>query len=293
MHVASRIVLLAFSAMSATAVAQAQAAPFKSVDPHSTEEWAIVAPHLPDPVTARPEKLESAGDVLRARRFPEDAITFYKAAVINGGDVGRLLKKQGVVHLELQHGVLARLCFQQAVKLNKKDSEGWNNLGASDFMLGNTHDALSEYKRAVKLNKNNAIFHSNLALAYFEVRNGRSARQELAKAFALDPEIMHHGSTGGYNLQILASTHYSEICFEMARVYAAQGDTDNVIVWLTKAAERGYDVRGALKGDPQLASYLKNDRVQVMLANSDQMHRKDLPSAHVRPPSLAPASMPQ
>jgi tetratricopeptide (TPR) repeat protein len=293
MHVASRIVLLALSAMSATALAQAQAAPFNSVDPHSTEEWAIVAPHLPDPVRGSPEKLEVAGDVLRARRFPEDAVTFYKAAVINGGNTGRLLKKQGVVHLELQHGVLARLCFQQAVRINKKDSEAWNNLGAADFMLGNTRGALGEYKRAVKLNKSNAVFHSNLALAYFETHNGRSARQELAKAFALDPEIMHHGSTGGYNLQILASTHYAEVCYEMARVYAVQGDKENAIVWLTKAAERGFDVRATLKGDPQLGSYLDDDRVRVMLANSDQMHRKDLPSAHVRPPSLAPASLPQ
>ncbi len=243
-------------------------------DPHSSEEWRLIAPHLPDPLTAKPDTLEMAGDVLRARRFPEDALVFYKAAVLRGGPAARLLKKQGVIHLELQHGVIAHLCFQQAVKLNKRDAEASNNLGASDFMLGNLHSAVSEYKRAVKLNRDSAVFHSNLSLAYFEMRDGRSARRELARAFAIDPDILHHASTGGYNLQILASTHYAEICFEMARVYAAQGDRETAITWLTKASERGYDVRAALKGDAQLEPFLHDDRVKVMLANSEQLHKK-------------------
>lgn len=262
-----------------------------SVDPHATAEWAIVAPHLPDPVSATPERLETAGDVLRARRFPEDAITFYKAAVLRGGDPGRILKKQGVVHLELHHGLLARLCFQQATKINKRDAEAWNNMGASDYMLGDIQAATGEYRKAVRLNRDSAVFHSNLSLAYFEAHNAKKARAELAKAFAIDPEILHHGSTGGYNLQILASSHYAEICFEMARQYAAQGDQATAISWLTKASERGYDVRAALKNDPQLAPYLQNEQVKVMLANTDQLHSKVPPDSRVRLPSLQPVAV--
>ncbi len=249
-----------------------------AADLHSTEEWKLIASHLPDPVTAPSAKLEMAGDVLRARRFPEDAITFYKAAVINGGDRSRLLKKEGVVHLEMQNGLISRLCFQQAVKINKKDAEAWNNLGASDFMLGNTRDAIGEYKRAVKLRRTSAVFHSNLALAYFENKDAKSARKELQRAFSLDPDILHHNESGGYNLQILASTHYADVCFEMARVYAAQGDAETTITWLTKASERGYDVRPAMKADPVLAPYLGLDSVKTMLANNDHMGNKDVAS---------------
>lgn len=288
MHTANRRLrfTLVLALLPALPVPCQRTSPGIAADPHRSEEWALVAPHLPDPVTASPERLETAGDVLRARRFPEDAITFYKAAVINGGDSGRLLKKEGVLHLELQHSVLARLSFQQATRVDKRDAEAWNNMGAADFMLGNTRSALGEYKRAVKLNRNSAVFHSNLSLAYFEVHNASRAREELGKAFALDPEILHHGSAGGYNLQILASTHYAEICYEMARVYAAQGDQENAINWLTKASERGMNVRSALKGDPQLAQYLQDERVQVMLANSDHLHGK-LPAGKVLPPSLS------
>lgn len=293
MRVSSFFTLLLAIPLSAAPLVQAQTARTSSAasDPHSTGEWALIAPHLPDPVTSSPERLETAADVLRARRFPADAITFYKAAAINGGNRSRLLKKEGVVYLEMQEGLLARLCFQQSIRLNKKDAEAWNNLGAADFMLGNPRASISEYRRALKYNKNSAVYHSNLALAYFETQDGSSARKELARAFALDPDIMQHSDNGGYNLQVLASAHYAEICFELARVYAAQGDTDTAITWLTKALERGFDVRSGLRSDPVLQPYLHDTRVKLLLANNDQRHSKDL--AKVKPPSLSNVSSPQ
>lgn len=290
MHLVNRLAFACLFVFSSAALAQAPAAPsYANADPHASPEWALVAPHLPDPLSASPERLETAGDVLRARRFPEDALTFYKAAVLRGGNANRLLKKQGVLHLEMQHGVIARLSFQGAIKLNKKDPEAWNNLGAADFMLGNTHTAIGEYKRAVKLNRNSAIYHSNLALAYFEVRDARGARQELARAFAIDPDVLHHSGTSGYNLQILASSHYAEICYEMARVYGAQGDQQATISWLTKASERGFDVRSAMASDPVLRAYLQNEEVKIMLANVNQLHTREL-AGKGKPPALSPAS---
>ncbi len=285
MHVKPRHVLSVLLALGTAACAKAQTP--SPLDPHRTADWALVAPHLPDPLTASPEKLETSGDVLRARRFPDDALTYYKAAAINGGVPGRLLKKEGVVHLELQHGLIARLCFVQALHLDKKDAEAWNNLGAADFMLGNTRQAVGEYKHAVKLNRNSAVYHSNLSLAYFETRDARNARRELARAVALDPEIMHHGTTGGYNLQILASSHYAEICFEMARVSATQGDPESTINWLTKASERGFDVRSAMSNEPLLLPYLQDARVKVLLSNHDVRHKE---LARVKPPSLDAAT---
>lgn len=290
MHLTRRPALTFFLALSVSAGACAQGVRLVSAntDPHSTEEWHQIASHLPDPMTASPEKLEMTADVLRARRFPDDALTFYKAATMHGGDRSRLLKKEGVVHLELQNGLIARLCFQQAVHMNKKDAEAWNNLGAADFMLGNTRSAIGEYKHAVKLRRDSAVFHSNLSLAYFEAKDSRHARVELQRAFALDPEILHHSDAGGYNLQVLASAHYAEICFEMARSYAAQGDTETAITWLTKASERGFNIRSAMKGDAVLERYLDDERIKVMLANNEHLKSKQVASKG-KPPSLSSA----
>lgn len=256
-----------------------------SHDPHSTEEWARIAPHLPDPLTASAEKLEVTGDVLRARRFPNDALTYYKAAVTTGGSSARLLKKQGVTHLELQHGLIARLCFQQAVQINKKDGEAWNNLGAADFTLGEAYKAVGEYKRAVKLNRDSAIYRSNLSLAYFEIHDARNARKELRRALAIDPEVLHHNNFGGYNLQVLSASHYAEICFEMARFAASQGDRETTLSWLTKASDRGFDVRSALRGDPKLQPLLEDERVKALLDHYDLEHANEM--ARLKQPALA------
>ena len=48
---------------------------------HRSSEWDLILPHLPDPATATAAQLELSGDVLRARRFPEDALDYYQYAL--------------------------------------------------------------------------------------------------------------------------------------------------------------------------------------------------------------------
>ena len=257
---------------------------------HTSEEWANIAPHLPDTATGSAVQLESAADVLRARRYPEEAVRYYGAAMAHGGNQVVLLKKTGVACLEMQQISLARSYFQQAVRFGKRDAGAWNNLGAAEFILGNTGAALRDYRKAVKLDEASATFHGNLALAYFEARQGERARRELARGLAIDPDLLHHGNTGGYTAQVLASAHYAEICFEMARIYASQGDMDATLDWLTKASDRGYNVRSALDHDSALRPLLADARVQVLLKNNQTLQAKVKVPSDV--PSLGMADQP-
>lgn len=146
---------------------------------HQSVDWQLIAPHLADPATATEAQLEMTGDVLLARRFPEDALDYYTYAMKRGGPPVTLLKKMGVVRLELRQPELARALFQQCVHLAKKDPQAWNNLGAADYVMGSNHAAIREYKRAVKLDKRSAVFHANLGIAYFAQNDGESARTKL------------------------------------------------------------------------------------------------------------------
>ncbi len=136
----SRVLLLAFVlaplaayAAESTAVPPQQPAPLTSADEraalHNGPDWALIAPHLPDPKTASAADLEMTGDVLRARRFPEDALDYYGYALQRGGDVSTLLNKMGIVRLELRQVDLARAMFLRTVCAHKKDATAWNNLG--------------------------------------------------------------------------------------------------------------------------------------------------------------------
>ncbi len=104
---------------------------------HQDPQWQNVQAHLPDPMTAPTSQLEMAADVLRARRFPVDALEYYGYALQRGVDQAnqvQLLNKMGVTAMELRNAVLARAYFQRALKIQKKSAEAWNNLGAVEYL---------------------------------------------------------------------------------------------------------------------------------------------------------------
>jgi tetratricopeptide (TPR) repeat protein len=167
-----------------------------------------VQPHLPDPATATAETLEMAGDVLRARRFPEDALEYYNFALQKGGQEAVLVNKLGVTELEMHNVVAARLYFQRVVHLKRKDAQGWNNLGAVECLDGYYGRAISDYNRAIKLDKNrsksSASFHSNLGTALIEVKDFMGARKQYEIALQLDPEMYDHGGGTGLTARLLS-----------------------------------------------------------------------------------------
>jgi Flp pilus assembly protein TadD len=164
---------------------------------HNSSEWQLLQPHLPDPQTASAASLETAADVLRARRFPEDALDYYGYAMARGGNVSELLNKMGITRLELRQNDLARQMFLRTVRAKKNDAQAWNNLGVTEYADHNYHAAIVDYKRATKLNRKSAVFHSNLAMAYFEDKDMESARASLPWPSSLIPEFCRQRDSGG------------------------------------------------------------------------------------------------
>ena len=258
---------------------------------HDSAEWVDVARHLPDPLTASPERLEIAADVLRARRYDSDALNFYNAALNRGANQHLILKKMGITCLEMQQPTLARMLFARAVHLDKRDAVAWNDLAAADLALGNAGAAVGEYRHAVKVDRSVAVFHANLALAYFEVHSPDGARRELEKAVHLDPEVLHHSAGGGFSAQVLSSEHYGDICLQMAHLYAQSGNELVLLEWLSKASERGLNLRAVMEHDPVLRPWLSDPRVLILLQNHQRLNASTKSPSGV--PSLGAASLPQ
>jgi tetratricopeptide (TPR) repeat protein len=239
---------------------------------HQDPQWESVKLHLPDPATATEQQLETVGDVLRARRFPEDALDYYVYALRRGGgDEALLMNKIGVTQLDLRHTAAARAYFERAVKLKKKDAVAWNNLGAVEYMDGRFATAISDYGRAIKLNKASAIYHSNLATALFEEKKYKDARGQFKIALQLDPDMAHHDGTGGLTAHMLSPEDHARYCFEMARLYAELGDETNMLHYLTMASEGGFDVLAEMHSDGPLDRYRKDARVILLVKNAKAM----------------------
>jgi tetratricopeptide (TPR) repeat protein len=258
---------------------------------HQNPVWESVRAHLPDPGVATAAQLEAAADVLRARRFLEDAIDYYGFALRRGGEEAHLMNKMGVTELELRNVSQARAYFQRVVKVQKKNPEGWNNLGAIEYLTGRYGNAISNYKRAIKLDKNSATYHSNLGTAYFDKKDFENARKEYDIALKLDPEMLNHHGTVGVTTRMLSPEDHARFCFELARLYAQRGDEQMMLHYLTMASEAGFDVLGEMGPDSVLSRYRKDPRVLLLVKNAKDMRTRgtSLAQGAEPPPPLPPA----
>ncbi len=239
---------------------------------HQSAQWDAIAQHLPNPTTAPPQELENQADILRVRRFPEDALDYYKYAMARGGSAASLLNKIGLTELEMRNLQMARSYFVRAVKMDKKNAEGWNNLGAVEFMDGVSGNAVADYKKAVKLNRRDAVFHANLATAYFGQKNYGGARREMAAALKLDPQIFEHAaSEGGVAAHIVTSEDRARFSFEMAKLYARSGSEEQMLHALAMASEAGMDVQHEMHKDADLAKFERDPRVVVLVHNAQSL----------------------
>jgi len=240
---------------------------------HQSEQWAEIAKHLPDPATATAQALETQGDILRARRYPEDALDYYRYALARGGNLPSLLNKLGLTELEMRNNALALAYFQRAVKVSRKSADAWNNLGAVEYLNGGTESALSDYRRAVKLDKHQAIFHANLATAYFERKDYSEARREIAAALKIDPKVFdqEQAGLGGVAAHVLSAEDRARFSFEMAKLYARDGLEEPMLHSLAMACEAGMDVQREMRRDPALAKFEMDPRVVVLVHNAQAL----------------------
>jgi tetratricopeptide (TPR) repeat protein len=245
---------------------------------HEDPQWPSIRAHLPDPATATPEKLEIAADVLRARRFPENALDYYTDALKRGADEVEILNKMGVTELEIGNHEIARAFFQRVVHVKRKNPDGWNNLGAVEYLEGQNGSAISDYKKAIKLNKKSASFHSNLGTVYFQTKDFESARKEFDAALKIDPDLMvHRGGAGGITMRMLSPADHARFCYELARLYAQRGDVANMLHYLTTASEGGFDVLEAMVHDDLLEQYRKDPRVLLLVHNAEAIRSGHMP----------------
>ena len=251
---------------------------------HTSDEWQLISPHLPDAATGTPQALALAADVLRARRMPEDALDFYLAAIKRGGDEVKLQNDIGVTLLELERYDEAKVAFHRAVQLKPAAARAWNNLGATEYVTGRYRAALEDYLKAVKIEKKTAVFHANLGTAYFELKDYESARSQFAKALKLDRDVFHGGGWAGVEAHVLSASDHGRFCFEMAKMAAQQREDADVIRWLSRSIEAGFDVKSEMNGDRDFDAYRKDARIDGIIHNAKAMKNGQLADVQLEPP---------
>ena len=250
---------------------------------HRSPEWTTIEQHLPDPATASASQLETQADILRARRFPEDALLYYNYALGRGSSPETIYKKVGIIHVELRNIVLAQLYFERALKLDPHDAEAWNDLGAVAYMSHQYGSAIGAYKKSVKLDRKAAVYHSNLGMAYFDQKDYKKARREIATALKLDPEIFRKTSSTGVSAHVLSPEDRARFCLEMAKNYAQQMNEEEMMHALSMAGEAGMNLEVEMAHDKILALYRNDPRVLLLIQNLRALHAQQNGLAQVGP----------
>jgi len=239
---------------------------------HDSVQWAAIEQHLPNRLTSAPDVLEREGDILRARRFPEDANDYYNFALQNGGDAENLLDKIGLTALEMKDVPWAEAYFRRVVRIDRRNADGWNNLGTVELLNGRIAFAIADYERAVKLEKGRVVFHCNLATAYFAKGDTRDARTEMSAALKLDPLAFESDGDGwGAATHVLSAQGRGRFSLEMAKLYARGGAVEQMLHALAIASEAGLDLPREMHKDASLARYAGDPRISVMLHNTEAL----------------------
>tara|TARA_B100001250_G_scaffold139538_1_gene119495 strand:- start:701 stop:2350 length:1650 start_codon:yes stop_codon:yes gene_type:complete len=92
----------------------------------------------------------------------------------------------GNINSKLKNYEIAINSFNQAISLNPKFSEAYNNLGNVKKLTNNIEDAIKNYKKAISIKKDNLTALLNLAVVYREERKYFESKDVYKKILELD-----------------------------------------------------------------------------------------------------------
>ena len=169
-----------------------------------------------------------------------------------------ILNKLGIACEHMTMWDRARTNFEQALKLNPKFAEAYNNLGTMAHSQGDLPHAEKFYRKSLKLQPGNANTLQNLGTLYYAEHKFKKGDAEYRKALAIDPAVLErsagHGIPANSSVQSASEVHY-----HLAATYAHAGSGKLAIDYLRKAVLEGFHDRNRLMRDKEFAELRTTD----------------------------------
>lgn len=168
--------------------------------------------------------------------------------------------------------------FRAAVEIFPKYAAAQGNLAHAYQQAGRLDDAMAAYQKLLDLEPTNATARNNLATLYS--RSGRhdeairefealierepgneTARRNLENAKRNKGILNERDEASSRALKAAeARPNDPRAAYEVARVFAQQGENDKALTWLVKALDLGYDQMEYVKVDPTFTGVRKDPR---------------------------------
>ncbi len=222
-----------------------------------------IDPPAPD---ATASDLEARAEQLRREKLYLDALDYYRAALAKEPNSPSLLNKIGITDLMMQRNREAKKWFDQAIKVDRKFADAYNNRGVALYEEQKYGAAVKDYRRAIAIDGTSASFFSNLGAALFAKKEFEPAVAAYEHAVELDPDVFERTSRGGVQAQLPSPGDRAHYDYTVAKLYAKMGFSDRSLEYLRKAMEEGYkDFKNVYK-DVEFAELRKDKRFVELVA---------------------------
>jgi tetratricopeptide (TPR) repeat protein len=209
---------------------------------------------------------ERRGDTFFARKIYEEAIVQYRSAIAIDRYNASTLNRLGLVYHQSQNLSEAERYYREAVKQNPYYLEAMNNLGTLAYVRKQYDRALDQYNRALKLRPESPTILINVGACLFDMNRYDEGMKAYQRALSIDPKVFERSSSTGFGTLIQTSQRSDPLKnFNLAKLFAANGDKDRAISYLYKAVEEGLKDLEKIKTEPAFMALADDVRYQQLV----------------------------
>jgi len=200
----------------------------------------------------------AAAHVARGR-YAAAAEEYRKALLVTPSDP-TVHNKLGICYQQLKNDAMARREYDRALQLDPRYAEVWNNIGTLEQGGKRFKAAVRAYKKAIETKPGLATPWKNLGNAYLALGRVQEAFEAYQEAFRLDPTVLESQGPGIPAAGIDAAMQ----SFYLAKLLAANGQTDASIDFLRRAKEAGFHDWRRVRSDPDFRAVVQDPRFQEL-----------------------------
>jgi tetratricopeptide (TPR) repeat protein len=192
-------------------------------------------------------------------RYAAAVDEYQKALAVQPSDPS-LHNKLGICFQQLQNEPMARREYARALEIDPRYAEAWNNLGTLEQSKRRWKPALRAYRKAIEVKPSLATPWKNLGNAYLALGQVQEAFEAYQEAFRLDPTVLESQGPGTPAMGIDAATQ----SFYLAKLLAANGQTQTAIDFLARAREAGFRDFDRVRKDPDFRAVVADPRFKEL-----------------------------
>jgi Tfp pilus assembly protein PilF len=197
----------------------------------------------------------AAAHVARGR-YAAAAEEYRKALAVQPSDP-TVHNKLGICYQHVGNVAMARREYERALELDPGYAEVWNNIGTLEHASKRFKAAVRAYKKAIETKPGLATPWKNLGNAYLASGQVQEAFEAYQEAFRLDPTILLEGQGTGIPA---AGIDPATQGFYLAKLLAANGQTDAALDLLRKAKAAGFRDFAKVRSDPDFRAVVADPR---------------------------------